>query len=505
MDRQAFYVTTPIYYVNDVPHVGHAYTTIAADVLARFYRLWGTKVKFLTGTDEHGQKVEKSALKKGLQPQEFADQVSQHFRDMGETLNLSYDQFIRTTEPKHKQAAQALWQKLAENDQIYKSVYAGWYSVRDETFFNEDELVDGKAPTGSDVEWVEESSYFFRLSHWQQPLLQYYEENPDFIGPKSRRNEVIRFVEGGLHDLSISRSTFKWGVPVPGDDEHVMYVWLDALTNYLTAVGYPDTHDLQYELYWPEALHIVGKDILRHHAVYWPAFLMAAQLPLPKKIFAHGWWTIEGEKMSKSLGNVVDPNALVEKYGVDQLRYFLMREITFGGGGDFSDQALTYRVNSDLANDFGNLVQRVLSFVQKHAGAQVPAKGELQKADQELLDKAKALPDAMLEFAERPAIHKMCEILWAVVGDANRYIDKQEPWALRKSDQARMNTVLYTLAETIRHLAILASPVIPEAADKVLDYLAVDKDQRDMKALKENSLTSGIELPTPQPIFPRIV
>ena len=366
MTKQPFYITTPIYYVNDVPHIGHAYTTVACDVLARFMRLDGRDVKFLTGTDEHGQKVEKSAAKASDGTQEFVDRVSQNFRELAALMNISNDDFIRTTEDRHREACQGLWKAIqANSDDIYLGSYAGWYSVRDEAFYGEDELKDGAggkkiAPSGAEAEWVEEPSYFFRLSAWSDRLLEFYERNSDFILPESRRNEVLSFVKGGLRDLSISRTSFRWGVPVPDAPDHIMYVWMDALTNYITAAGYPDVDAADYKRYWPADVHMVGKDILRFHAVYWPAFLMAAGLEPPRRVFAHGWWTIEGEKMSKSLGNAIDPVALIEKYGLDPLRYFLMREVPFGNDGNFSREAFINRANGDLANDLGNLAQRVL-------------------------------------------------------------------------------------------------------------------------------------------------
>ncbi|MFQ5959591.1 MAG: class I tRNA ligase family protein, partial [Alphaproteobacteria bacterium] len=356
-----FYVTTPIYYVNDSPHIGHAYTSLACDALARFMRLDGREVKFLTGTDEHGQKVEKAATAAAESPQAFVDRMSRQFSDLSTPMAFTNDDFIRTTEARHVASVQQLWRELVKRDEIYLDKYAGWYSVRDEAFYAESELVDGKAPTGAPVEWVEEPSYFFRLSAWQERLLAFYDANPGFVGPETRRNEVVSFVKGGLTDLSVSRTSFRWGVPVPDDPDHVMYVWIDALTNYITAVGYPDTAHAEYRRFWPADLHMVGKDILRFHAVYWPAFLMAAELDPPRRVFAHGWWTNEGQKISKSLGNIIDPLALVARYGLDQVRYFLLREVPFGNDGDFSHRAMVSRMNDDLANDFGNLVQRVLS------------------------------------------------------------------------------------------------------------------------------------------------
>lgn len=511
VSNRKYYITTPIYYVNDIPHIGHAYTTIAADMLARFKRLDGYDVFFLTGTDEHGQKVEKAAREAGVTPQDFVDKVSQDFRDLYPILDASPDIFIRTTESRHIHAAQALWRHLEERGYIYKSVYAGWYAVRDEAFYAETELIEGKAPSGASVEWVEEPSYFFRLSAWQEPLLKFYNDNPDFIGPASRRNEVIRFVEGGLNDLSISRSTFTWGIPVPGAKNHIMYVWLDALTNYITALGYPDdfsaaSHPSSHpsQQFWANALHLVGKDILRFHAIYWPAFLMAVGLNPPKRVFAHGWWTNCGEKISKSLKNTIDPAKLITRYGSDQVRYFLMREVPFGQDGDFSETALIGRINSDLANDFGNLAQRVLSFIQKNAGAVVPQPDSFTEKDEALFKVAHQMIDKLRTYADEQSLSKMCETIGAVVGEANRYIDAQEPWTLKKTDQRRMNTVLYVLAEVLRYLGILSCPVIPKAAAKLLDQLSVPKDQRTIAALAHHKLVPETKLPAPQGLFPRI-
>ena len=382
----AFYVTTPIYYVNDAPHIGHAYTTLACDTIARFARLEGRRVRFLTGTDEHGQKVEKAAAAAGKAPQAFTDEVSQRFRDLARRMQITNDDFIRTTEARHRVGVQALWRELAARDQIYLGTYAGWYSVRDESFYAENELVDGRAPTGAPVEWVEEPSYFFRLSAWQQRLLDFYEAHPDFILPASRRNEVVSFVRRGLQDLSVSRTSFAWGVPVPDDPDHVVYVWLDALTNYMTALGYPDCDSKDFRDFWPADVHVVGKDILRFHAVFWPAFLLAAGLAPPRRVFAHGWWTNEGEKISKSLGNVIDPIELIDTYGLDQTRYFLLREVPFGNDGDFSRTAMITRMNRDLANDYGNLVQRVLSMIQRNCAGRLPHPGALAADDRALLE-----------------------------------------------------------------------------------------------------------------------
>ncbi|HYD29244.1 MAG TPA: methionine--tRNA ligase [Azospirillaceae bacterium] len=510
--QKRYYVTTPIYYVNDVPHIGHAYTTLACDALARFMRLDGYDVKFLTGTDEHGQKVEKSAKVAGVDPQTFTDRVSQNFRDLTSAMKFSNDDFIRTTEPRHLRSVQNLWKELVKSGHIYLGSYAGWYSVRDEAFYGEDELSQGPngkkiAPTGAEVEWVEEPSYFFRLSAWQDKLLEFYDKHPDFILPPGKRNEVMSFVKSGLKDLSISRTTFDWGIKVPGDEKHIMYVWLDALTNYITAVSYPDTAEgTPYARYWPADLHMVGKDILRFHAVYWPAFLMAAGLEPPRRVFAHGWWTIEGQKMSKSLGNVISPLDLVAKYGLDQTRYFLLREVPFGNDGDFSHKAMVQRVNGELANDYGNLVQRVLSMVGKNCGAQVPTPGLFTEADERLLGGARNLLPIVRAEIQTQAFHKVLDAIWAVVGDANRYVDEQAPWALKKTDPARMSTVLYVLAETIRHLGILTQPVMPDASSRILDLLAVPAEARTFGALDAAfALKAGTPLPTPQGVFPRYV
>lgn len=509
MTGPSYYVTTPIYYVNDVPHIGHMYTTLACDVLARFKRLDGINVKFLTGTDEHGQKVEKAARAAGLDPHTFTDQVSQNFRDLTRIMNFSVDDFIRTTEPRHRRACQALWQRLLDKDQIYLGTYAGWYAVRDEAFYVESELKEGPdgsklAPSGAPVEWVEEPSYFFRLSRWQDALLSLYSQNPEFILPRSRYNEVVSFVKEGLQDLSVSRTTFQWGVPVPNDSAHVMYVWLDALTNYITAVGYPAVDAEEFATYWPADLHMVGKDILRFHAVFWPAFLMAADLPPPKRVFAHGWWTVGGQKMSKSLGNAIDPFHLIETYGRDQVRYVMLREVPFGNDGDFSHASVVNRINGELANDFGNLAQRVLVMVAKNCSSAVPEPGPLTEEDRDLLQGCYDLIETVRHCIDHQAFHEALDVMWAKVRAANGYVDRQAPWVLRKTDRERMQTVLYVLMEAIRHLALLAQPFMPEAAAHLLDQLGVGIESRTFAAFgPDHALRPGDPLPAPEPVFPR--
>jgi len=506
--KEPFYITTPIYYVNDNPHIGHAYTTLACDVMARFMRLDGHKVMFLTGTDEHGQKVEKAAKEAGVDPQEFCDRISGNFRTLAENMNFSIDDFIRTTEERHVLSVQALWRKLEEAGEIYLDAYEGWYAVRDEAFYAEDELTDGPdgqkiAPSGAPVEWVKEPSYFFRLSAWQDRLLELYDSRPDFIMPETRRNEVKSFVAGGLRDLSISRTSFSWGIPVPGDPDHIMYVWIDALTNYITAAGYPDEGGESFGKWWP-ALHMMGKDILRFHAVYWPAFLMAAGIEVPRRIYAHGWWTSEGQKISKSVGNVIVPSEIVARYGLDQVRYTLMREVSFGNDGDFSHRGAVQRCNHDLANDYGNLAQRVLSMIAKNCDGKVPTRGGLVPDDEALLQKAYGLLQVSRDHLDVQAFHLMLQAIWDVVGDANRYVDEQAPWTLKKTDTARMETVLYVLAETIRVLALLTQPVMPESSAKLLDQLAVAEEDRTFDRIgAEHALETGTELPKPQGVFPR--
>jgi len=509
-ERRPFYITTAISYPNGPPHIGHAYELIATDAIARFQRLDGRDVFFLTGTDEHGIKMEQTARRQGLSPRELSDRITPRFRAMAERLNASNDDFIRTTEPRHYASVQELWRRMQANGDIYLDKYAGWYSVRDEAYYAEDELKEGPdgtrlSPQGTPVEWVEEPSYFFRLASYQERLLAHYEAHPEFIQPESRRNEVLSFVRMGLRDLSVSRTTFNWGVPVPDDPAHVMYVWVDALTNYLTAAGFPDTASTQYRTYWPCDLHVIGKDIVRFHTVYWPAFLMSAGVALPRQVFAHGFLNVRGEKMSKSVGNVVDPFAIADAYGVDQMRYFFLREVSFGQDGSYSHEAMVARINSDLANDFGNLAQRVLSMIARNCAGAVPAAGALTDEDEALLAAARGLVDGMRQDMAGYGLHLALGRLFEVVGQANRYVDAQAPWALRKTDPARMATVLHVLAETIRHLALLAQPFMPAAAGRMLDQLAVPADRRDFAALASGALAAGTALPQPQGVFPRHV
>ena len=496
-----FYITTPIYYVNDVPHIGHAYTSIACDIIARFHRLDGSNVKFLTGTDEHGQKVEKSAKAKNIEPQIFCDEISKNFRELTTLLNLSNDDFIRTTEPRHKEEVAKLWQKLEENGYIYLGKYSGWYSVRDEAFYSESEISeDKKAPTGADVEWIEEESYFFALSKWQDKLLELYEKNPDFIYPKTRRNEVISFVKSGLIDLSISRTTFNWGIKVPGNEKHIIYVWLDALTNYISALS-----DSEYKEFWPADIHMVGKDIIRFHAIYWPAFLMAADLPLPKKIVAHGWWTKDGEKISKSLGNVIAPSDLINEFSLDYTRYFLMREVIFGNDGDYNRKLFINRVNSELANKIGNLMQRSLSMIFKNCNEMLPEISTELYQQNVLISKAEKLYSNVKEAINLPDFSAAIAHIIELAEKANLYIDQEAPWALKNTDFKKMEEVLYAIAETSRFISIMLLPFIPDSAEKMLDLLMVPKNEREFKFLKmEYRLKGGTKINSPYPIFPRI-
>ena len=478
IDQKGIYITTPIYYVNDVPHVGHAYTSIACDALSRFYRLKDKEVFFLTGTDEHGQKIEQAAKNRNIPIQDFVDGMSKNFQAMSNNLNLTNDHFIRTSSSKHKVGVQKFWEILNNNNQIYLDKYSGWYSVRDEAFYSEDELVDSKAPSGSPVEWVEESSYFFKLSSWESKLLDFYENNPDFVTPKSRFNEVISFVKQGLKDLSISRTSFSWGVKVPDDDRHIVYVWIDALTNYLTALEFPNLNSDNIRKFWPADFHIVGKDILRFHAIYWPALLMAAELPLPKKIIAHGWWTVEKEKMSKSLGNVIDPDDMISKYGLDQFRYFLLKEVPFGNDGDFSQNSLIARVNSELANNYGNLVNRVFSMTMKNLNGIVP-EVEITERESDLIKISdEKISDYMVQF-KIAEFSKAISSTMDIVSSTNKYIDETQPWKLAKdNDHEGLKRVLRTSLEMIRLISILLFPIMPDSSKKILNALNIKIDDK---------------------------
>ena len=507
---EKFYITTPIYYPNGVPHIGHAYTALACDTIARFERLDGKDVMFLTGTDEHGLKMQQTAEKEGLTPLELATRNSQVFRELWTALDISNDDFIRTTEERHHAACTEIWRRMEANGDIYLDKYAGWYSVRQEGFFDEKETTVGedgvrREPLGSPVEWVEEESYFFRLSAYGEKLLAHYEAHPDFVAPTERRNEVISFVKSGLKDLSVSRATFDWGVPVPGNPKHVMYVWVDALTNYITAAGFPDEADPKWR-FWPADVHMIGKDILRFHAVYWPAFLMSAGVPLPRRVFAHGFLLNRGEKMSKSVGNVVDPFGMAQLYGVDAMRFYFLREVPFGQDGSYSHESIVNRINADLANDLGNLAQRSLSMVNKHCGAAVPEPGAFSAADQAILEAADALYGKARSAMDEQAIHHALAAIWQVVADTNRYFAGEEPWALRKTDPARMATVLYVTAEVLRQVGILAQPVMPTSAGKLLDLLGVAASDRGFARLGAvGRLVAGTPLPAPAGVFPRFV
>jgi methionyl-tRNA synthetase len=509
-DKPRFYITTAIAYPNGPPHIGYGYEVIATDAIARFKRLDGYDVFFLTGTDEHGIKLWQTANKEGITARQLVDRNVPRYQDMAKRLNASNDAFIRTTEERHHTSSQAIWQRMQDAGDIYLSKYAGWYSVRDEAYYDEKEtrIEDGVrvGTLGTPVEWVEEESYFFRLSAFGDRLLKLYADVPDFVLPKERLNEVMSFVKGGLQDLSISRTTFDWGVKVPTDPKHVMYVWVDALTNYITAVGYPDTGSATFKRYWPADLHVIGKDIVRFHAVYWPAFLMSAGIDLPHQVSCHGWILNRGEKMSKSVGNVVDPFALADAYGVDPLRYFFLREVSFGQDGSYSHEMIVNRINADLANDLGNLAQRSLSMIGKALGGVLPTPGVFSDNDQTILAAADAMVEKARDAMKTHQLHQVLNAVWAVVADANRYFAGEAPWALAKTDPVRQGTVLYVTAEVIRQVAILAQPFVPDSAGKLLDLLAVPASERDFAHLgSAHRLAAGATLPPPAPVFPRYV
>jgi methionyl-tRNA synthetase len=511
MPGKPFYITTAIAYPNGPPHIGHAYEAIATDAIARFARLDGRDVFFLTGTDEHGIKMLQTAAKEQLTPRQLVERNVPRFQAMVRKFNCSNDDFIRTTEPRHHRSSEAIWQRMEAAGDIYLDKYSGWYSVRDEAYYDESETrLDAKGqrvgPQGTPVEWVEEESYFFKLSAFADRLLDLYKRNPDFVLPKERMNEVASFVRGGLNDLSLSRTTFDWGIKVPGNAKHIMYVWVDALTNYITAVGYPDTDSEKFRKYWPADLHVIGKDIVRFHAVYWPAFLMSAGIEVPRRIFSHGFLFNRGEKMSKSVGNVIDPFALADAYGVDQLRYFLLREVPFGQDGNYSHEAIVNRINADLANDLGNLAQRSLTMVARAFGGVLPKPAAFSAADQTILDAADAMVGKARDAMATQQLHQVLNAVWAVVADANRYFAGEAPWALAKTDPARQGTILYVTAEVLRQIAILALPFMPDAAGKLLDLLAVPAGERAFSFLDgAHRIAAGPKLPAPAPVFPRYV
>jgi methionyl-tRNA synthetase len=509
--KTPFYITTAISYPNGAPHIGHAYEAIATDAIARFMRLDGYDVYFLTGTDEHGQKMQQTATKLGMTARELRDRNVPLFEKMVERLECSNDDFIHTTEERHHRSSEEIWRRMEKNGDIYLDKYAGWYSVRDEAYYAEDEThlneqkVRVSSKTGTPVEWVEEESYFFRLSAYQDKLLKLF-ERPNYVLPKERLNEVASFVRGGLQDLSISRTTFDWGIRVPGNDKHIMYVWVDALTNYITGVGFPDDASEKFKRYWPAALHVIGKDIVRFHAVYWPAFLMSAGIAVPQHIFSHGFLFNRGEKMSKSVGNVVDPFSMADMYGVDPLRFFFLREIPFGQDGNYSHEAIVNRINADLANDLGNLAQRSLSMVAKSFGGVLPTPGAFSDTDKVILAAADAMIGIAREHMKTQALHQVLNAVWAVVADANRYFASEAPWALAKTDPKRQGTVLYVTAEVLRRVAICSLPFMPSSAARLLDLLAVQTSRRDFSALDAGvRIEAGRQLPPPVPVFPRYV
>jgi methionyl-tRNA synthetase len=515
--KTPFYITTAISYPNGPPHIGHAYEAIATDAIARFMRLDGYDVYFLTGTDEHGQKMQQTAAREGLTARQLRDRNVPRFEAMVALLNCSNDDFIHTTEERHHRASIAIWEKMAAAGDVYLDKYAGWYSVRDEAYYAENETHLNEqeqriaTKTGTPVEWVEEESYFFKLSAYQQNLLDLYERVPDFVLPKERLNEVASFVRGGLQDLSISRTTFDWGVKVPADPsktkaKHIMYVWVDALTNYITAVGYPDVGNEKFKRYWPASLHVIGKDIVRFHAVYWPAFLMSAGVAVPKHIFSHGFLFNRGEKMSKSVGNVIDPFTMADAYGVDQFRYFFLREVPFGQDGNYSHEAIVNRINADLANDLGNLAQRSLSMIGKAFVGKLPKPGAFSDTDKTILAAADAMIGTAREHMKTQQLHQVLSCVWAVVADANRYFASEAPWALAKTNPERQGTVLYVTAEILRQVSILVQPFMPMSASKLLHLLAVPEAEREFSALAAGRrIKAGATLPPPSPVFPRYV
>ena len=491
-----FYITTPIYYPSGKPHMGHAYSSIVADIFARFKRLQNYNVLFLTGTDEHGQKIQKEAKKNNKDPKIFCDEISETFRSLTKILNLSNDDFIRTTEKRHHQSVIEIWNRLVDSGDIYLDKYSGWYSVSDEAFYDEDEVEDNNGKkisisSGSPVEWVEEESYFFKLSAWTVKLLEFYKKNPNFILPTSRKNEVVKFVEKGLKDLSISRTSFTWGIPVPKNKKHVIYVWLDALTNYISALNFPEVENKKYKDFWPADIHIIGKDILRFHAVFWPAFLLAAKLPLPKRVFGHGWILSDDKKMSKSLGNILDPIEIIEKYGIDQLRYYLVKEVSLGNDGSISLENLKNCINNDLANNYGNLCQRVFSFIKKNCSNKIPIKSKLNDIDKKLLNNLKDNLPKLISLMNNQELNEYLKLVVGFSFDANKYFNDSEPWAVKKNDPERMNAILFTIVEQIKNISILLNPIIPNATNKVLSMINITTENISIDKIKDNNILNN--------------
>ncbi len=488
-----FYITTPIYYPSGKPHMGHAYSSIVADIFARFKRNEGYNVLFLTGTDEHGQKIQKEAIKNNKDPKTFCDELSDKFRQLSKILNLSNDDFIRTTERRHYDSVNEIWNKLIKSGDIYLDKYSGWYSVSDEAFYDEDEIenVNGKKiskNSGSVVEWVEEESYFFRLSAWTKKLLEYYDKNENFISPSSRKNEVVNFVNKGLKDLSVSRTSFTWGIPVPNNKKHVIYVWLDALTNYLSALNFPNIKDEKYRNFWPADIHIIGKDILRFHAIYWPAFLLAANLPLPKKVFGHGWILSDEKKMSKSLGNILDPIEIIDKFGVDQLRYYLIKEVSLGNDGSISMENLKNCINNDLANNYGNLCQRVFSFIKKNSDNKIPKRSKFTNNDKKLIDNLRNNIPKLIDMINNQNLNEYIKTVVNFSFEANKYFNDNEPWAIKKKDPNRMNDILNTISEQIKNISILLNPIIPNSTYKVLDVMNISSKDVTIENIKNEKI-----------------
>ncbi|MDR0942218.1 MAG: methionine--tRNA ligase [Holosporales bacterium] len=498
---KTIFITTPIYYVNAKPHIGHAYTTVVCDVFARFCRMTGFDVKFSTGTDEHGKKIEQSANNSNIEPQKFTDDISKLFKDLLGYLNITNDDFIRTTELRHKKTVSHFWNLLKEKGYIYLGEYSGWYDMKNEAYFAENELIDGKSPLGGDVQYMTEKCYFFKLSAFQDRLLDFYEKNPDFIYPTQRKNEVVSFIKQGLNDLAISRTTFSWGIPVPDDPQHVVYVWLDALTNYLTVNGYPENEDQNNDKYWQNVIHFVGKEIVRFHALYWPAFLMAANINPPKQIVAHGWWLSEGEKMSKSVGNVQDPIKYCKLFGSDALRYFMLRELPFGMDGNFSLGGFINRYNSALANSYGNLCSRVFSFITKRRDGRVTRPNNMKEEDITFIDEVdKSLREA-INLIQQYAFSKYLEKIERSISLANQYVDYQKPWTLKESDPKRMQDVLFILVEQIYKITKLLFPVIPIAAEKVLKQI---NPRYELKLVEGEKIPDDVIISEFEPLFPKI-